>query len=155
MLDLKTFSRSLKFTWIQKYLSSQSDTKWKTFFDYRLKRYSDPFLFSCNIRKEDIKHLNTPDQFTNEILELWAEVHSTEKDNQNQNSMKEQILWNNSYTRIENKPVYYNNWVVNGMLNIKQLQDTQGKFLDNNRFKESFKNIKTNFLEHTYKLYRQ
>ena len=38
MLDLKTFSRSLKFTWIQKYLSSQSNAKWKTFFDYRLRR---------------------------------------------------------------------------------------------------------------------
>ena len=110
MLDLKTFSRSLKFTWIQKYLSSQSNAKWKTFFDYRLRRYGGLFLFPCNIRKEDIKHLvNIPDQFTNEILELSAEVHLTEKDNQNQNSMKEQILWNNSYIRIENKPVY---WVI-------------------------------------------
>ena len=112
MLDLKTFSRSLKFTWIQKYLSSQNNAKWKTFFDYRPKRYG-PFLFSCNIRKEDIKFLNIPDQFTNEILELWAEVHFTEKDIQNQNYIKEQILWNNYYSRIENKPVYYNNWVVN------------------------------------------
>ena len=48
-------------------------------------RYGGPFLFSCNIRKEDIKFLNIPDQFTNEILELWAKVHFTEKDNQNQN----------------------------------------------------------------------
>ena len=45
MLDLKTFSRSLKFTWIQKYLSSQNNAKWKTFFDYRLKRYGGSFLF--------------------------------------------------------------------------------------------------------------
>ena len=125
MLDLKTLSRSLKFTWIQKYLSSQNNAKWKTFFHYRLKCYGGPFLFSCNIRKEDIKFLNTPDQFTNEILELWAELHFTEKDNQNQNCIKDQILWNNTYIRIENKPVYYNNWVVNGVLNIKQLQDTQ------------------------------
>ena len=55
--------------------------------------------------------------------------------------MKEQILWNNFYIRIENKPVYYNNWVVNGMLKIKQLQDTQGKFLDYDRFKKRFKKI--------------
>ena len=75
MLDLKTFNRSLKFTWIQKYLSCQSNAKWKTFFDYRLKRYGGPFLFSSNIRKEDIKHLNIPDQSANEILELWAEIH--------------------------------------------------------------------------------
>ena len=64
MLDLKTFSRSLQFTWIQKYLSSQNNAKWKTFFDYRLKRCGGPFLFSYNTRKEDIKFLNTPDQFT-------------------------------------------------------------------------------------------
>ena len=44
--------------------------------------------------------------------------------------------------------MYYNNRVVNGVLNIKQLQDSQGKFLDYDRFKESFKNIKTNFLEY-------
>ena len=108
-----------------------------------------PFsLLACNIRKEDIKFLNIPDQFTNESLELSAEVHFTEKDNQNQNSTKDQILWNNSYIRIENKPVYYHNWVVNGVLNIKQLQDTQGKFLDYDRFKESFKNVKINFFEY-------
>ena len=62
------------------------------------------FFFPCNIRKEDIKYLNIPDQFTNEIFELWAKVHFTGKDNQN--SVKEQILWNNSYIRIENKPVF-------------------------------------------------
>ena len=42
----------------------------------------------------------------------------------------------------------YYNWVVNGVLNIKQLEDTQGTFLDYDRFKESFKNIKTNFSEY-------
>ena len=34
------------------------------------------------------------------------------------------------------------------MLNIKQLEDAQGTFLDYDRFKESFKNIKTNFFEY-------
>ena len=106
MLDLKTFSRSLKFTWIQKYLNNKNNEKWKIFFDYHLSRYGGPFIFSCNISKEDIKYLEIPNQFLNEILELRAEVHFIEKDCLDQNAKKKQSIWNNSYIRIGNKSVY-------------------------------------------------
>ena len=148
MLDLKTFSRSLKFTWIQKYLNSKNNEKWKIFFDYHLSRYGGPFIFSCNIRKEDIKYLEISNQFLNEILELWAEVHFIEKDCLDQNAKKKQSIWNNSYIRIGNKPVYYNNWIKNGILNIEQLLDTQDNPLKYEGFKEKFQNLKTHFLEY-------
>ena len=41
MLNLKSFSRSLKFTWIQKYLNDESHEKWKVFIDYYLKQLGE------------------------------------------------------------------------------------------------------------------
>ena len=74
MLNLKSFSRSLKFTWIQKYLNVDSHEKWKVFTDY-LKQHGGKLLFSCNLRKDGISHINISNEFLKEILELWTEVH--------------------------------------------------------------------------------
>ena len=57
MLNLKSFSRSLKFTWIQKYLNDESHEKWKVFIDYYLKQLREKLIFSCNLRKDDISHI--------------------------------------------------------------------------------------------------
>ena len=65
----------------------------------------------------------------NEILELWADVHFIEKDYLDQNAKKKQSIWNNSCIRIGNKPVYYNNWIKNGIINTEQLLDTQDNLL--------------------------
>ena len=57
MLNLKSFSRSLKFTWIQKYLNDESHEKWKVFIEYYLKQLREKLIFSCNLRKDDISHI--------------------------------------------------------------------------------------------------
>ena len=58
MLDLKIFSRSLKNTWIQKYLDDGNQGKWKIFFDHYLKPHSGKLTFSFNIHRNDVKCLN-------------------------------------------------------------------------------------------------
>ena len=71
-LNLKFFSRSLKFTWMQKYLNDESHEKWKVFIDYYLKQLGGKFIFSCNLRKDDISHMNISNEFLKELLEIWV-----------------------------------------------------------------------------------
>ena len=75
MLNLKSFNRSLKFTWIQKYLNDESHEKWKVLIDYYLKQLGGKLIFSGNLRKDDISHINISNEFLKELLEIWSEVH--------------------------------------------------------------------------------
>ena len=47
------------------------------------------------------------------------------KDCLDQDAKKKQPIQNNSYFCIRNKPVYNNNWIKNGILNIEELMKTQ------------------------------
>ena len=39
MIDIISFNKSLKTTWIKKYLDNNNKGKWKIFFDITLKKY--------------------------------------------------------------------------------------------------------------------
>ena len=90
-------------------------------------------LFSCNIKKDEIKLLNVENTFVKEILETWAEVHYCET-TISEDNVREQILWNNSILRVENKPVYNRIWSNQGINKISDFLDDSERFLDYNRF---------------------
>ena len=48
MIDLISFNKSLKTSWIQKYLDSTNNGKWKTFFDLALQNYGHGNVFTGN-----------------------------------------------------------------------------------------------------------
>ena len=54
MIDIHTFNKSLKASWIKKYLDPTNNGRWKFFFDDNLKMYGGNFIFSCNLHKNDI-----------------------------------------------------------------------------------------------------
>ena len=57
MIDLISFNKSLKTTWIKKYLDNDNYGKWKIFLDIVLKKYGCQSFFSYNLNASDISKL--------------------------------------------------------------------------------------------------
>ena len=54
MIDISSFNKSLKLTWIKEYLDNNNKGKWKIFLDKDLKKYACQSLFSYNLNVRDI-----------------------------------------------------------------------------------------------------
>ena len=73
MIDLISFNKSLKTTWIKKYLDNDNYGKWKIVLDTVIDCQS---FFSYNLNASDISKLtDTSDGFFKELLEIWAELN--------------------------------------------------------------------------------
>ena len=122
-----SFIRSLKCTWVKRYTSG-INANWKIFFDVYLKDYGGEFLFNCNFRCEDIKTSNT---FINHVCSAWSYYNYK---NSNMNVLNE-IIWNNSAIKINNKIVYYKFMYQKGVLRVKELFDGNLEPLDFDSFR--------------------
>ena len=73
MIDISSFNKSLKTTWIKKYLDNNNKGKWKIFFDIALKNYGCQNVFSYNLNVRDTSStIATSDAFVNELLEIYC-----------------------------------------------------------------------------------
>ena len=52
MLDIMAFNKSLKITWIVKYISDDCKSKWKTFWDFYLSKWGGKLVFLGNLGKK-------------------------------------------------------------------------------------------------------
>ena len=75
MVDIFSFNKSLKTTWIKKYRDKSNWGKWKDLFDLELGKYGGSLVFTSNLNKHDIlKTIPAQDPFLQEILQIWPEV---------------------------------------------------------------------------------
>ena len=65
---------SLKIKWVQSYLNTDSKGKWKSVFDYYLKKHGGKLLFQGNLKKQDIPLLDIREPFFREIAEQWTNI---------------------------------------------------------------------------------
>ena len=75
MLDIMEFNKALNISWILKYLSNDSKSKWKRFFDFHLSKVGGKLVFLGNLSPKDVRNLNIKDAFTQELIELWADLN--------------------------------------------------------------------------------
>ena len=143
MIDIQSFTKSLKIKWIQGYLNNDNQGKWKLFVDYYLQRHGGKAVFLSNIKPQDVLQLNLEDPFLREIIEHWTNLYYREK-NLDFNSM---LLWHNSLIRIENWPFFYKAWLKAGVKKVKDLLNNDQNLLSYNAFIDKF-NSKTNYLEY-------
>ena len=54
MIDLQSFNKALKSTWLKKYLEPENYGKWKYFFDSELRNFGGPAIFRANLKKDDL-----------------------------------------------------------------------------------------------------
>ena len=105
MIDIQSFTKSLKATWIKKYLDEGNQGEWKYFFDLELERHGGSIVLTSNLNKKDtIENLKIKNCFIKETLLIWAEVNF-EDHIMSEKQFLEQILWYNSLVRIDNIPL--------------------------------------------------
>ena len=145
IIDLISFNKALKSTWVKKYLDPENHGKWKFFFDWQLQHYGGPVVFRGNLNRHDLsKFINTTDAFTTEILQLWSEI-SCEANVNSIDHFLSLLLWHNSLIRKDNRPVYYKSWSCKGIQNVTDLLKDPNNFLSSHELQERY-NVKTNFL---------
>ena len=138
MIDLFSFNKSLKTIWIKKYLDKTNLGKWKLFFERELGRYGGEAVFLGNLNKTDIKHyFSSTNIFINEILMIWSEVNYTDNISSLQH-YQSQPLWNNSLIRIDSKPIYFREWLANGISTIRSLMKDANKPLSYEEFQNKY-----------------
>ena len=116
MLDIASFNKALKSTWIKKYLDKENHGKWKIFFDLELDSYGKELVFTSNMSKRDAsKYINLSDPLIKEVHETWTEINFENTIN-SMEQFRQQYLWQNSLIKIENKPIYLRNWFKKGIV---------------------------------------
>ena len=76
MIDIFSYNKSLKTTWIMKYLDDENSGKWKLFLEKELEKYDGKLIFSGNLNRKDTSetfHVTNP--IFQELLCIWAEVN--------------------------------------------------------------------------------
>ena len=145
MIDIKSFNKVLKSTWVKKYLDNDNSGKWKLFFDSELHDFGGAVIFKGNVNKNDLaKLIHISDPFTTEIRKIWSEISYDDNITSTENLLS-LPLWQNSLVRIGNKPIYYKSWSSKGIQNVRHLMKDTDNLLSFTEFKERF-DVKTNFL---------
>ena len=123
MIDIRSFNKSLKATWVKKYLDKENQGKWKLFFDKELQKYGGTLAFMSNLNKEDTTNLlDVSNCFISEILSIWSGVNFEDRIT-SENQFHDQCLWYNSLFRIKIRPVFYKDWLNKGIRKVKDLKD--------------------------------
>ena len=138
MLDIESFNKALKITWIKKYFEKENHSKWKIFFDLELQNKGNSAILTGNLNKKDInKFYCFSNPFFKEIIEIWSDInyeqHITSKE-----QLQSQPLWHNSLIRIANRPVCYKNWVKKDITKVKQIMETPTQFLSHSAFQTKY-----------------
>ena len=129
MIDIVSFSKSLKSTWIKKKLDAENRAKWKRFFDLELKAFGVKTALTGKLNANDSKNiLQSQDSFISEVLKIWAEINFEDRI-VSENYFFNQSLWHNSLIRIDNRPVYYPEWLCAGIAMMKHLKDDSNNLL--------------------------
>ena len=99
MIDIVSFAKSLKTTWVKLYLDDKN-RQWKVLFHYFLKRHGCKLLFSCNYLSTDVNNISNV--FIRDVCQAWAHYNYNIPDGDYGN----QLILNNSFIRIDNRIIY-------------------------------------------------
>ena len=143
MIDIESFNKGLKTTWVKKYTDVNNHGKWKHFFDLELRNYGGSAFFSGNLSKKDLsKYVNSSYPFIMEILNIWTEITYEN----NTDHFRFQSLWHNSLIRIDNRPIFYKKWQQKGINRVSHLMKDSDTFLSFSEFKDRYGITETNYL---------
>ena len=109
--------------------TAQNQGKRKYFFDLQLERHGGSVVLTRNLNRKDIiGNLKIKNCFMKETLSIWAEVNFDDHI-MSEKQFLDQILWHNSLVRIENSPIFYQEWFDRGIIKVKHLKNASNSFL--------------------------
>ena len=150
MIDLESFNKALKSTWVKKYLDPENHVegnhgKWKYFFDSELQLFGRPAILRGNLKQDDMPKYGFSDLFTMEILQIWSEVIFDPCVSSIDHYFSSS-LWHTSLIKIDNRPaIFYKSWCAKGVKNVAHLMKDSTMPISCYEFEKLF-GIKSNFL---------
>ena len=138
MIDIESFNKSLKSSWIKKYLDIENSSSWKIFFDLELQSYGGKALFLGKLNRKDVRFsIKVSDPFIKEILEIWSDAFFDE-DLTSKEHLLSSPLWYNSIIKIENRPVFFKDWFLKGITKVKHMMNDSYEFLSLTAFQNKY-----------------
>ena len=138
MIDIESFNKSLKSSWIKKYLDPENSSSWKSFFDLELQSHGGKTLFlGILTRKDACCFIEVSDPFIKEILEIWCEASFTENLTSEAQFLSSP-LWYNSHIKIGNRPVFFKDWSLKGITEVKHVLNDSFEFLSLTAFQDKY-----------------
>lgn len=137
----QTFCKSMKISWVKR-LFDQNEGLWKILAKVNIKEFGELFVFQCNLEKNDLKVKNIKSKFWKDVLSAWCDLNY--KKYINKNELQKQIIWNNSNIQLENKSIYYRDYVQNGLIYVHSLFEN-GRLKSIHSLRENY-GIDINFL---------
>ena len=132
IIDLRSKIQSLKVTWLLRW----KNPLWKPVADVLLTkiRCCFPVLFAMNIKRlEDFSVLLNMTSFYKETWLLYYTYKGVNLVQQmNDFDFPSQVLWGNHNFKFQNKYLSFQNWIDEGIIYIKDLFDSEEKFLREN-----------------------
>jgi hypothetical protein len=124
--DLQTKVRSLHLQWIQNINNPSYKAAWKEYVATKFtKKNSTETIVEYNTEYNDFPQYK--DNFYNSIFKTWATLHNREPITAEQ--VLKEIIWNNSYIKVDKKTVYYENWKQKGITHVKDLLNNKGDIM--------------------------
>jgi hypothetical protein len=136
MVNIQLFNESLKLSWIKRLLSNKEGTwKYLVFYQFKIIDVLQELFFKCNLSETDFllyyceANVN---RFWKNVLQTWCKRNCQSP--LNYNKVCNQILWCNTFIRVQNRPVFYNDWYQCGCVYLKDLLNVEGDFMSFEQF---------------------
>ena len=98
MIDIESFSKALKTTWVKTFLDRNNNGKWKLFFEVELQNLGGTSFLYCNLYRRNLQgYVQSEDAFLLEVVKIWAEINFENKIG-SFNDFLSTNLWYNSLT---------------------------------------------------------
>lgn len=138
LVDFECKVKSLKISFIKRLLNNKSGKCRDTAANF-LKTSDLNYYFKCN----RIPDLRIGNKFYEETLKYWGELQQIQTPTVE--VIHNQVIWENRYITISNKPFLWRNWLQKGIVHVHDIIKGNGEFLDHNEIKEKY-DINCNFL---------
>ena len=95
-------------------------------------------IFLGNLtRKDACCFIEVSDPFIKEILEIWCEASFTENLTSEAQFLSSP-LWYNSHIKIGNRPVFFKDWSLKGITEVKHILNDSFEFLSLTAFQDKY-----------------
>lgn len=138
LTDFECKVKALKASWVKRFCDG-SDVNWKAAPSVFYGTKDINFYFKCNLgQRKDIDS-----RFYTDCHNFWCSLNNINPEDGC--SIRNQVLWNNQYITIQNKPFIWDQWVKHGIIRVGNLINSVGMFLDSKEIYNKF-GLKCNFL---------
>jgi hypothetical protein len=129
MVDINSYFKSLKVSWIKRLLSSET-SNWKDIPRKYLNKFGKKWLiFKMNIDNgKSIENFNDISEFYKVIINCWVEFGDGKaKTPTNFREIRNQNIWGNKYIKFNNKSLIYKNWIDSILLYVNDIIEENGR----------------------------